>query len=326
VHERPAGAPTFEDVLAARDRIASHVNRTPVMTSRTLDERAGVRVFMKCETFQRGGAFKARGALNTVLQLTDREAANGVAAHSSGNHAAALAIAAAERGVPCYVVMPVDVPKAKVDAVRSYGARIVECAPTMQARESTLAEVIASTKAYEVHPYDDPRVIAGQGTACLELLEDHPEIALVIAPVSGGGLLSGTAIAAHGLDATRRVWGAEPAGVDDAYRSFDAGRRISGATGTTIADGLRAELSDRTFEILRQHVEGIVRVDDVEIVEAMRFLFERAKLVVEPAGATALAGMFAFPEALPGQVGVILSGGNLGLDDNQAVNARAAEE
>jgi threonine dehydratase len=309
-------APTIKDVRAAYRRIAPCINRTPVMTSRTLDALAGTHVLLKCETFQRGGAFKARGALNAVLQLTEAQAAHGVAAHSSGNHAGALALAAAERGIPCYVVMPVGAPRAKVDAVRAYGGQIIECEPTLDAREAKLAEVLAETQAHEVHPYDDPRVIAGAGTACLELLDDHPDIDLVIAPVSGGGLLSGTAIAAHGVNRGCRVWGAEPAGADDAYRSMAEGHLVPRGEGTTIADGLLAELSERTFGILRRHVDGIVRVEDAEIFEAMRFLFERCKLVVEPSGATGLAGMFAFPEALPGKVGVILSGGNLDLDRN----------
>jgi threonine dehydratase len=298
-------------VRAARDRIAPYIDHTPVMTSRTLDARCGAHVMLKCETFQRSGAFKARGALNAVLQLTDEEAAHGVATHSSGNHGGALALAASVRGIPCYVVMPAIAPRAKADAVRTYGAAVVECAPSLEARASKLEEVVARTHAHVVHPYDDPRVIAGAGTACLELLEAHPDVDLVIAPVSGGGLLSGTALAAHGVDPGIRVWGAEPAGADDAYRSLAAGKLVPQPQGTTIADGLLAQLSERTFSILAQHAAGIVRVDDDEIVRAMRFLFERCKLVVEPSGATGLAGLFAFPEALPKRIGVILSGGNL---------------
>jgi threonine dehydratase len=313
VSEGPATAPSFDDVRAAQCRLAGHINRTPTMTSRTLDALAGTHVVLKCETFQRGGAFKARGALNTVLQLSDAEAAHGVAAHSSGNHAAALALAAAERWIACYVVMPKGSPHAKVEAVRGYGAEVIECGPSLQAREHMLAKVLAETNAYEVHPYDDPRVIAGAGTACLELLEDHPDIGLVIAPVSGGGLLSGTAIGAHGLDPACRVWGAEPAGADDAARSLAAGRLVEQTDGTSVADGLLAQLSQRTFAVLREHVEGIVTVSDAQIVAAMRLLFERCKLVVEPSGAAALAGMFALPRALPACVGVILSGGNLDL-------------
>jgi threonine dehydratase len=304
-------APSFEDVCAARDRIAPYIDHTPVMTSRTLDARCNAQVRMKCETFQRSGAFKARGAVNAVLQLTDEQAERGVATHSSGNHGGALALAASVRGIPCYVVMPSTAPRAKADAVRTYGGEVIGCAPTLDARASTLDEVVARTGAHVVHPYDDPRVIAGAGTACLELLEEHPGIGLVIAPVSGGGLLSGTAIAAHGVDPRIAVWGAEPAGADDAYRSLAAGKLVWGPQGTTIADGLLAQLSERTFAILAHHAAGIVRVHDDQIVAAMRFLFERCKLVVEPSGATGLAGLFAFPEALPDRIGVILSGGNL---------------
>jgi threonine dehydratase len=306
--------PTFEDVCAAHARIASHINRTPVMTSRSLDRLAGTQVFLKCETFQRSGAFKARGAMNAVLQLSDKEASHGVATHSSGNHGGALAMAAAERGIPCFVVMPEGAPRAKADAVRAYGGHVIECKPTLEAREAKLAGVLAETRAHEIHPYDDPRVIAGAGTACLELLEEYPDLDIVIAPVSGGGLLSGTAIAAHGMKPECSIWGAEPAGADDAYRSLESGRLVPrGDGGTSIADGLLAELSARTFVIINEHAEGIVRVQDAEIVEAMRFLFERCKLVVEPSGAAGLAGVFAFPEALPERVGVILSGGNLDL-------------
>src|SRR5262245_17025839 len=190
------------------------------MTSRMLDERGGTHVFLKCENFQRSGAFKARGAFNAVLQVPETEASRGVAAHSSGNHGGALALAARECGIPCYVVMPTGAPQAKVDAVLGYGGRVIECAPTMDAREAKLADVLADTGAHEVHPYDDPRVIAGAGTAAAELLEEHPDIQLVIAPVSGGGLLSGTAIASHGMSPVCRIWGAEPTGADDAYRSL----------------------------------------------------------------------------------------------------------
>jgi len=307
-------APTFDDVRAAHARIASHVNRTPVMTSRTLDGMLGTHVYFKCETFQRSGAFKARGALNAVLQLSDEEARHGVATHSSGNHGGALAMAAAERGIPCYVVMPAGAPRAKAAAVHAYGARVIECEPTLEARETMLAKVLAETNAHTVHPYDDPQVIAGAGTACLELLEEHPGLDAVIAPVSGGGLLSGTAIAAHGVRSDCRIWGAEPAGADDAYRSLATGALVPRGDGSSIADGLLAELSARTFSILREHCETIVRVEDREIVAAMRFLFERCKLIVEPSGAAGLAGLFAFPEVLPSRIGVILSGGNLDLE------------
>jgi threonine dehydratase len=302
---------TFEDIRAAHARIASHIDRTPVMTSRTLDDRAGAHVFLKCETFQRSGAFKARGAFNAVLQLSEAERSQGVATHSSGNHGGALALAAGEVGIPCYVVMPAGAPKAKSDAVRGYGAQVIECEPTLAAREAKLVDVLAETGAHEVHPYDDPRVIAGAGTAALELLGEHPDLDLVVAPVSGGGLLSGTAIATHGVNRRCRVWGAEPSGADDAYRSLERGELVARSDGSTIADGLLAELSARTFAIISEHVEGIVRVDDDQILDAMRFLFERCKLVVEPSGAVGVAGVFGFPVVLPNRVGVILSGANL---------------
>jgi threonine dehydratase len=301
---------TFEDIRAAHEMIASHINRTPILTSRTLDERAGAHVFLKCETFQRSGAFKARGAFNAVLQLSDAQRSQGVATHSSGNHGGALALAAGECGIPCYVVMPTGAPKAKSDAVRGYGGHVIECEPTLAAREAKLAEVVAETGAREIHPYDDPRVIAGAGTAALEMLGEHPDLDFVVAPVSGGGLLSGTAIATHGVNPRCRVWGAEPLGADDAYRSLQRGELVARSGGSTIADGLLAELSARTFAIISEHVQGIVRVDDDQIVEAMHFLFERCKLAVEPSGAAGLAGVFAFPEALPERVGVILSGAN----------------
>jgi threonine dehydratase len=309
--------PELDDVVRAMTRIAPHVHRTPVMTSAALDELVGCRVHLKCEHLQRAGAFKARGAMNAVLALDETRASRGVAAHSSGNHAAALALAARTRGIPCHVVMPTNTPEAKRLATAAYGAEITLCAPTLDARAETLAAVIERTGATEVHPYDDPWVIAGQGTATLELLDEVPGIGAVVAPVSGGGLLSGTAIAAQGANARVAVWGAEPANVDDAHRSLAAGVRTSGGNRTSIADGLLAVLSDRTFEIIRSRVDAIVTVSEAEIVAAMTFLFGRCKQVVEPSGATALAGVLALARSgseLPDDVGVILSGGNVDLD------------
>lgn len=314
---RTAATPTFDDVQLAAARIAGRVHHTPVATSRTLDDLVGAHVLLKCEQLQCTGAFKARGALNAVLALRDEEAARGVAAHSSGNHAAALAWAAAQRGIECHVVMPSDTPRVKVAAVEGYGATVTFCEPTLPAREAALARVLEERGAHEVHPYDDVDVIAGAGTACLELLQDCPGTGLVIAPVSGGGLLSGTSIAARRRGPACAVWGAEPAGADDARRSLAAGVRVHDERSTTIADGLRAQLSDRTFAILAEHVAGIVAVTDDEIVAAMRWLFERCKLVVEPSGAAGLAGLLslaAASESLPAQVGVILSGGNVDVE------------
>jgi len=309
----PLALPDLDDILAAHQRIAGSIVRTPVLHHPELDELVGSEVHLKCESMQRGGSFKLRGATNAVLSLSDDEAAAGVAAHSSGNHATALALAAAARGIPAFLVMPVDAPAAKRDAVRAAGGKVIDCAPTLAARAEALAQVLADTGAHEVHPYDDPRVIAGAGTAAVELLADVPDLDLVIAPVSGGGLLSGTAIATAALAPGRQVWGAEPAGADDAHRSLLAGRRLAGTRPDTIADGLRAELSDRTFAAIRAHVSGIVTVTDDEIVDAMRILFTVAKLVVEASGATGLAGLRALPQRLPPKAGVIVSGGNLDL-------------
>jgi threonine dehydratase len=256
---------TLDDVRAAAARIAPYVHRTPVVTSRSLDAWAGrgTRVFLKCENMQRAGAFKFRGATNAVRSLTDDEAALGVATHSSGNHGAALALAAQERAIPAYVVVPEHAPAPKLAAIEAYGASVFECAPTMTAREDMLTYVVDRTGAHVVHPYDDDRVIAGAATAALELCDDVPDLDVVIAPVGGGGLCSGTAIAAHGvLGPSVRVIGAEPAGADDAARSLAAGHLLPQDAPATIADGLRAPLSARTFAVLSGHLERIVTVHD----------------------------------------------------------------
>jgi threonine dehydratase/serine racemase len=306
----------FDEVCAAAKRIAPVVRTTPVMTSTLIDGLAGSRVHFKCEHLQRSGSFKFRGASNAVLALDEATAARGVAAHSSGNHAAALALAARSRGIPCHVVMPSDAPEAKRRATLAYGAEVVPCEPTLEARAATLADVLRRTGATEIHPYDHPHVIAGQGTATLELLDQVPGLGAVVAPVSGGGLLSGTSIAAHGLVSGLAIYGAEPAAVDDAARSLAAGVRTTEGNGTSIADGLLAVLSDRTFAILRAHAVEVVTVSEAEIVDAMALLFTRLKQVVEPSGATALAGVLALGRAgvaFPNGVGAILSGGNVDL-------------
>jgi threonine dehydratase len=309
--------PTLDDVRAAASRIASLVPPTPVLRSAAVDEWVGTRVHLKAEHLHATGAFKLRGATNAVLLLDDDTAARGVAAHSSGNHAAALAVAAARRGIACTVVMPEGTPSTKRAATEAAGARVIMCAPTLQARAETVARVIVDTGAVEIHPFDDPRVIAGQGTATLELLEAVPVIGMVVAPVSGGGLLSGTAIAAHGLDPEIAVWGAEPAGADDAFRSLAAGRLVLDGPCDTIADGLVAQLSERTLRILRDHDVRVVTVTDDQTVGAMRRLGRDAKQLVEPSGAVALAGLarlVAEGVEVPPDVGVIVSGGNVDLD------------
>jgi threonine dehydratase len=285
------------------------------MTSSALDARAGLSLFFKCENLQKVGAFKARGAANAVLSLPDAEIAGGVATHSSGNHAAALAWAAGQRGVAAHVVMPENAPPVKRAAVQEYGGRIRTCASTLAAREATLAEVVAETGAVYIPPYNDARVICGQGTAALELMEDVPDLDAVIAPVGGGGLLSGTAIAVHGLRPNALVLGAEPAGADDAARSLAAGHIVPMEASDTIADGLRTSLGSLTFPIIQAHVERIVTVSDAEIVAAMRLLWERMKLVVEPSGAVPLAALLSGRAGLEGKRGGgILSGGNVDLD------------
>ena len=307
--------PELEDIRQAARRIAPHLHRTPVMTCRGLDELCGARLFFKCENLQKAGAFKARGAHNAVFLLSQEQAARGVATHSSGNHAAALALAASRRGIPAHIVMPRDAPKAKQAAVAGYGGRIRLCEPTLAAREETLQQVLAETGAELVHPYDDYRVIAGQGTAALELLEQVPELDMVLAPVGGGGLLSGTAIAVKGLAPGCRVVGCEPAAADDAYRSLQAGSIQDQPPPRTVADGLKTMLSQRTFAIIQEKVDGIVTVSEQGIVSAMRLIWERMKLVVEPSGAVPLAVLLEGGLPVRGQrVGIIISGGNLDLD------------
>lgn len=310
-------AADLADVRAAARRIAPHAHRTPVATCATLDALAGRRLFFKCEHLQKVGAFKFRGACNAVALLDAEERARGVATHSSGNHAQALALAARLHGVRAHVVMPRGAPRAKLAATRGYGARVVECAPTLEAREATLADVVRETGAVVVHPYDDARVIAGQGTAALELLDEVPDLDAVVAPVGGGGLLSGSCIAGHGVRPGLRVFAAEPAGADDAARSLAAGRLIPQEQPRTIADGLLTSLGELTWPILRERVEGVLTVSDEETVEAMRLLWERAKLPVEPSAAVALAAVLGSDFRAVSElarVGVLLSGGNVDLD------------
>jgi threonine dehydratase len=305
-------APSKGGILAAADRIRPYANRTPVMTSRTLDEMLGAKIYFKCENLQRVGAFKFRGACNAVFSLSDDDARKGVATHSSGNHAAALALAARLRGIRAHVVMPSNSPKVKVDAVRGYGAEITFCVPTLEARESTLAQVVQATGAHVVHPYDDVRVIAGQATAAMELLEEDPGLDVLIAPVGGGGLLSGTSLSAKFFSSGTSVFGAEPSGADDAFRSFEARKLIIQTDPRTIADGLRTSLSPRTFKIILENVAGIATVGDEKIVEAMKYHFERMKIVVEPSGSVPLGALLEGKLDVAGKrVGVIISGGNV---------------
>lgn len=307
--------PSFTDVLTAAEQIAAHVHRTPVATCSTLDRLTGTRLYFKCEHLQKVGAFKARGATNAVFSLGDDEASRGVVTHSSGNHAAALARAASLRGIPAHIVMPATAPPVKRAAVAGYGAMITECEPTLEARETTLAKVQARTGATFIHPYDNPRVIAGQGTAALELLNDVPTIEMLLAPVGGGGLLSGTAIVTDHLRPDASVWGAEPAGADDAFRSLRDDRLHPSINPATIADGLLTSLSERTFRIIRSLADGIVTAQEETIIRAMRLLWERAKLLIEPSAALPLAVIMEHPDQFSGRtIGIILSGGNVNLN------------
>ncbi|MBK8165533.1 MAG: pyridoxal-phosphate dependent enzyme [bacterium] len=308
-------SPSYADVLAAADRIAPHIHRTPVVTCAALDELCGARLFLKCENLQKVGAFKARGATNAVLSLSDDEAARGVATHSSGNHAQALALAARRRGVPAWIVMPTTAPAVKRAAVAGYGAVIVPCEPTLAAREQTLREVVARTGAVFVPPYDDERIIAGQGTAALELAADAPGLDRVLCPVGGGGLLAGTAVALSGCAPAVKVVGCEPDGADDTARSLAAGHRLPAVAPRSVCDGLLTSVGERNFPLIARLVAGVWTVPDEAVIAAMRLLFERAKLVVEPSGAIGLAAAVAHRRELAGgRVGIILSGGNVDLD------------
>lgn len=307
--------PSIEHIRRAAERIGPFIHRTPVITSNAFSEVPGADVFFKCENLQKAGAFKTRGATNAVFSLSEEQARRGVATHSSGNHAAALALAGGRREIPVTVVMPENAPAIKKRAVEGYGARIIYCEPTFQAREDMLAQVAERTGAVVVHPFDDPRVIAGQGTAALELFEQAGDLDTVIAPVGGGGLLSGTALAARGLLPAARVFGAEPLNVNDAWQSLKTGRIMPVTGKTSIADGLLGRLGSLTFPIIREHVAGIVTVGEASIVDAMRLVWERLKLIVEPSAAVAVAALLAQPEEFQGRrVGIILSGGNVDPD------------
>lgn len=309
-------APDFAQVHAAASRIAAHAHRTPVFSGRSLDAIVGAQLLLKCENLQRAGAFKFRGACNAVMLLEDSQLAAGVATHSSGNHAAALSLAASLRGAPAHVVMPENASQAKMAAVRAYGGRIITCEPTQTAREAAMAQVVARTGAEAVPPFDDARVIAGQGTAAMELIEDHPDLDALIAPVGGGGLLAGTIIAAASLAPGVAVYGAEPAAACDTFDSVRAGtRQPLHATPDTLADGLRTSVGEITFPVIRNGVAAILTAREDSIVRAMRLIWERLKLVVEPSAAVPVAALLDNPDELAGKrVGVIVSGGNLDLD------------
>jgi threonine dehydratase len=308
-------APDLQTIRAAHERIRSQIHRTPVFTSESLDAMTGAHLFFKCENLQKTGSFKFRGATNAVFSLTDEEAKRGVITVSSGNHGAAVSLAAHRRGIPAWVVMPGEAPRAKRQAVEAYGGRVTECEYSMESREAVCKALQKQTGAILIHPYNNANVIAGQGTAAVELLEDVPDLDIVITPVSGGGLLSGTAIASKSLKPSIRVVGAEPKNADDAYRSLAAGKIEPAAKTQTVADGLRAVLCSLTFSILRRHVDEIALITEEEILATMRLLWERLKLIVEPSGAVSAGIVFHNKIAARGKrIGIVLSGGNLDLD------------
>jgi threonine dehydratase len=306
----------FRDVLAAAARIAPHAQVTPVLRSRSLDALSGAQLHFKCENFQRVGAFKFRGACNAVWSLSDEEAAHGVVTHSSGNHGAALALAASTRGIAAHVVVPEGAVQSKLAAIQAYGASLHVCAPTMAAREAMAAQVQQQTGARLVHPFMDPAVIAGQGTAALELLRQAGELDSVMTPVGGGGLICGTALAVAGVAASTRVFGAEPEGAADAFESMRRGERATDIVPDTICDGLRGTIGAINLALMRQHQVQVLLVSDAETMAAMRLAWERLKVLIEPSSATVLAAVLRYREHFAGQrVGLILSGGNADLDN-----------
>jgi threonine dehydratase len=307
--------PTFADVVAAADRISSRLRRTPVMSSATLDERTNRRVLLKCENLQHGGAFKYRGALNAILPLAVAGNVSAVATHSSGNHGTAVALAAKVCGLDAYVVVPHDSARPKIANIERAGGRLIFCEPGLPAREAALAEVVRRTDAHVVHPFDDARVIAGQGTATLELLSEEPDLDVVCTPIGGGGLIGGAALVAKAMAPRCHVIGAEPQMADDAYRSFHSGHRQSVTTPATLADGLRGSIGVLNFALLRSHVDDVVTVTEQEIVNAMRIALQDLKLLIEPSSAVAVAALLAGKLGTSGQrVGIIISGGNVDLD------------
>jgi threonine dehydratase len=307
--------PSFADMLIAHERIKPHIHRTPILTSRVINELSGAELFFKCENFQKAGAFKARGASNAVFGLNDAQTAKGVATHSSGNHGTCLSYAAGRRGIPCTVVMPRTAPQAKKDAVRGYGGKVVECEPSTSSREAVFAEVVAETGAEFVHPYNDPRVIAGQATCAKELVEQVDHLDAVIAPIGGGGMVSGTCLTLSNLAPKIKIYAAEPEQADDAYRSFKAGHIIADDAPNTVADGLKVPLKDLTWHFVSKHVTDIFTASEQEIVDAMTLIWKRMKIIMEPSSAVPLATILKNRDVFAGRrVGMIITGGNVDLD------------
>lgn len=308
--------PTYEDVLKAKERIDPYIHRTPVLTSSYLNELTGAELFFKCENFQKAGVFKARGASNAVFGLSDELAAIGVATHSSGNHALSISYAAGRRGIEATVVMPRTAPQAKKDAVIGYGGTIIECEPSTSSREAVFAEVVAESGADFIHPYNDPRVIAGQATCSLELYEQVENLDAVIAPIGGGGMISGTCLTLSTIAPDIKIYAAEPLNADDAARSLAAGHIIADDSPDTIADGLKVPLKDLTWHFVSKHVTEVLTATEEEIVDAMKLTWKRMKIVMEPSSAVPLATIIKNRELFEGKrVGVIITGGNVDLDN-----------
>ena len=317
-HQIPMGkyAASIDDVRAAAGRIEGVGHRTPILTSKTLDRLAGRKLFFKCENFQKIGAFKFRGGWNAISMLSDKDAEKGVCTHSSGNHAQAVAYSAQKKGIPAYIVMPNNSPNVKLEAVKGYGANVTLCEPTLEARRTTLEEIAEKTGAAVIHPFNNPNVIAGQGTAALELIEDISELDAVIAPIGGGGLMSGTCITTRNLLPKAKLFGAEPKGADDAYRSLKEGKMLPQENPNTICDGLLTSMGENTWNILKDHLDAIYTVSDDEVIKAMKLIWERMKIIIEPSCATPVAVVMS-PEfkQLEGieKIGIILTGGNIDL-------------
>jgi len=307
--------PTFEDVEKAHARIQPYIHKTPILTSSYLSKLTGAELFFKCENFQKAGVFKARGASNAVFSLSDEQAKKGVATHSSGNHGLSLSYAAGRRGIPATVVMPHSAPEAKKTAVKGYGGQVVECEPSTSSREAVFADVVANTCAEFIHPYNDPRVIAGQGTCALELQDQVENLDAVIAPIGGGGMISGTCLTLSNIASNVKIYAAEPKNADDAYRSFKAGHIIADDAPNTIADGLKVPLKDLTWHFVQSHVSDIFTATEEEIIEAMAITWQRMKIVMEPSSAVPLATILKNKNTFAGKrIGVIITGGNVDIN------------
>lgn len=305
-----------DDLLSVYNRVQPYVHKTPVHTSRLINELAGCKIFLKCENFQKAGAYKVRGATNAILQLSDEERSRGVVTHSSGNFAQAVSLAARNLDVPAYIVMPTSAPKIKKEGTLSYGGIVTECEPTIQAREATAEKIQEQTGASFLHPSNDIHVIHGQGTACYELLQEESEFDYIITPIGGGGLIAGTCLFTNAFSPNTKVIGAEPFEVDDAYRSLLSGKIETNETTNTVADGLRTNLGDQNFPIILKYVNQIIRVTEEEVISAMRLVLERMKIIIEPSSAVAIAAVIREKKLFKGKkVGVIISGGNIDLQN-----------